>query len=99
MKTKITLLAALLTLQISALFAGSDMATLSVSAIPPSVNLKALAPVTPQEATFEEVTNAVPTIIELSPTAPAEADFEEVADEETNIGHLAPATPTEADFE
>jgi hypothetical protein len=99
MKTKIILLAALFTLQISALFAGSDMVTLSGSAIPPTVNVKALAPVPPQEATFEDVAASVPSVSELAPSAPAEADFEEVADEETLFGLLAPVTPVEADFE
>ncbi len=60
------------------------------------------APVTPAEATFEEMNDAAvyPAINMLSPVNPAVADFnEEAPAPAVSVATLAPITPREADFE
>jgi len=91
MKTFTIIIAAVLTLTVNALFASNDGA--SVNSNTTSISL---APITPTEATFEEV--AAPfEFSTLAPVAPAEASFEEET-EDIAITSLAPVTPVEADF-
>ena len=58
-----------------------------------------LAPATPAEVTFEEVTDANAPAFILAPVSPIEADFSDAISETTiDITTLAPVTPVEADF-
>lgn len=59
-----------------------------------------LAPVTPSEAAFEEMSDETVSIMDLAPAAPSMADFNdstEVAGPDIRI--LAPVIPVEVDFE
>lgn len=98
MKSNVLIIATLLTLQTSFLFAGSRMAFLPPTSTPPVVEVMCLAPVAPVVATFEDAIVPVPEVEILAPVTPAEAEFgDSVA--EINPALLAPATPAEADFE
>jgi len=95
MKT-ITIIAAILSLQVSSLFANNDF--------PPTVEkndvntsyIVSLTPTTPSEATFEN--DATVDIYQLMPLTPTEATFEDMPYENTTIIDLAPVTPIVADF-
>jgi hypothetical protein len=95
MKTTIILLAAIFTLQVNLLFAGSDGTSLNSNNAAPSKNIIELAPRTPLVATFEEITPAAFNL--LAPTTPAEATFGDEFDY-ICMTNLAPVTPFEADF-
>ena len=97
MKASTIILAALFTLQVSVLFAGNELTTITSSPVETTLNMTALIPVTPTEATFEEVNNVAIDIDALAPVVPVEAAFEEVAPV-IGLGTLAPVTPVEADF-
>jgi len=95
MKASTILLAAALTLSMNILFASNDGAVMSRET---SSTFTSLAPSTPAEATFEEISDATTTIV-LAPATPIEADFTDALTESTiNITTLAPVTPIEADF-
>src|ERR1035437_733698 len=97
MKATTTLLAAILTLSMNALFASNDGAAVINNMT--SSTFIALAPVTPAEATFEEVNDATATTFILAPVSPIEADFSDAISETTiDITTLAPVTPSKADF-
>jgi hypothetical protein len=96
MKATTTILAAVLTLSMNVLFAANDGAAVNSET---SSFCTSLAPVTPSEATFEEVNDATSVAV-LAPVVPAEADFTDVPAEFTaDIFALAPVTPAEADFD
>lgn len=65
-------------------------------------NLSALAPVTPKEATFNDVLpEKAPAMVSLAPTAPKEATFDDDSSIEIStelLREVAPVTPKEADF-
>ena len=92
------ILAAFLTLQVSILFAGNESIINNNAPATINLDITSLMPVTPAEATFEEVN--VPNIDfeALAPHTPAEATFEDIA-QAISIGSLAPKTPSEATFE
>jgi len=97
MKATITILAAILTLSVNALFASNDGAVVINNLN--SSTFTTLAPITPALATFEEVNDANPTAFILAPISPIEADFSDAILETTiDITTLAPVTPIEADF-
>jgi hypothetical protein len=97
MKATTIILAALFTLQVSVLFAGNE-STIVISASPESTfDMTVLIPVTPTEATFEEVNSEAIDFDALAPVVPVEADFEEMVPV-IDLGSLAPETPAEADF-
>ena len=103
MKATNIIFAAVLTLQVSFLFAGNNTATSTApneSAFCPTC---VLAPVTPKEATFEEVTETTAFPFDLSilaPVTPLEADFSDVVPEKIlDMTILAPVAPAEADFD
>jgi hypothetical protein len=90
MKTTTIILAALLVLQVNFLFASGDNA--------PMANTNAamtLAPVTPVEATFEEMT----AVNVLMPITPAEATFDDMPVLMISTSDLSPETPGVAEFE
>ncbi|MCK9203373.1 MAG: hypothetical protein M0P58_02925 [Bacteroidales bacterium] len=59
-----------------------------------------LAPVTPDEATFESFTPGMISIVDLAPVLPSVVDFnDQINTTSLDIRSLAPTTPTEADFE
>ena len=101
MKTTMYIIAALLALNSSALLAGNDdvIVTHSINS-----NISSLAPVTPKEAGFEEIT-ILPVIndqmiLNLEPKSAGEANFEETTDlNDLNTGALLPTLPKEASFE
>ncbi len=97
MKATTTILAVILTLSMNVLFASNDGATVNNNIT--SSTFTVLAPVTPAEATFEEVSDATATAFNLAPVSPIEADFSDAIPETTiNITTLAPVTPFVADF-
>jgi len=123
MKAKTIFIAAVLSIQISTLFAANEFppvtsnndvkATCCVISLMPTVPAEApfdeevvltdyagLEPVTPMEASFEDMPAEMTSIIGLVPVTPAFADFD---DDDVvvafNNGVLAPVTPAEADFE
>ena len=95
MKASTILLATALTLSMNVLFASNDGAVMNRET---TSNFTSLAPSTPTEAIFEEISDATNTIV-LAPATPMEADFTDAVAESTiNITTLAPVTPIEADF-
>jgi hypothetical protein len=85
MKAMTILIAVILTLQSNIMSAAND-------------HTASLAPVTPLEATFEEV--VTPFDVEaLAPVTPTEATFEEVQTAEVSLAGIAPQVPVQADFE
>lgn len=97
MKATTIILAAALTLSMNVLFARNDGAVMNRET---SSGLTALTPVTPAEATFEDMADATVDAFILSPVSPVEADFSDAVDETTiDILTLAPVTPPEADFD
>jgi hypothetical protein len=93
MKATTIILATVLSLSMNVLFAGNDGVILSNE----TISVMALAPSTPSEATFEDMTSTA--TINLAPVTPNDADFSDVAPELTvDLSALAPVTPGEADF-
>jgi hypothetical protein len=97
MKATTIILAAFFTLQVSVLFAGNETTTLTSAPVETTLDLSALIPSTPAEATFEEVDIEVIEFTSLAPVVPAEAEFEEMVPV-IDLGSLTPITPAEADF-
>jgi len=96
-----TLLAAILVLQVNLLFAGNEILT-SVPNVKESasVSIFNLTPAIPSVATFEEMPVELETALSLAPLTPAVADFEEIAVIlPFDIRSLAPSTPAVADFD
>jgi hypothetical protein len=94
MKATTIILAAVLSLSMNVLFAGNDGTSVNSE----TNSVLTLAPSTPSEATFEDITNATATY-NLAPATPSEADFTDVAPDYTmGFSVLAPVTPNEADF-
>ena len=98
MKSTITILAAVLTLSASVLFAGNETSSAPVSNETNTIKMSILAPVTPSEATFEDIPS-VNEIAALIPVTPTEATFEDVSGDVMPNNALAPTTPATADFE
>jgi hypothetical protein len=97
MKATTYIIAAILSLQGSFLFAGNNENPKDNSFEYTNTMLKTLAPTTPAVADFSDV---IPepgvNFSNLAPVTPAEADFNDSAPEISII--LAPVTPAEADF-
>jgi hypothetical protein len=102
MKTTTIIIASVLSLQAMFLFAGNSETKSTVLSETVSFGISVLAPVTPAEATFEEITVSDDfsfTFSELAPLAPIEADFSDVVPEKNlDLTILAPIIPAEADF-
>lgn len=96
MKTITIILAILLILQINSIFASNDGVPMTTNKKTSFNTVLFLAPATPKEATFEEMTPVAETFI-LAPVTPKEASFEDEV-EDLSITNLAPVTPAEADF-
>jgi hypothetical protein len=96
MKTTFIILSTLLTLHINLLFAGNDVVSANSNSGVNSITILELAPLTPREATFEDVATPFE-FSTLAPGTPAEATFTDEPDETSAIG-LPPVTPDEADF-
>jgi hypothetical protein len=97
MKATTIILAALFTLQVSFLFAGNESTSFNSAPAGSSLDLTLLVPMTPAEATFEEVIPVVIDLDALTPVVPVEAEFEEMVPV-IDLGSLVPETPAEADF-
>jgi len=89
-------LAVIFALQINFLFGSNDGVPKNSNSLLNSNTFASLAPITPLEATFEEVSVSSEFSF-LAPSTPVEAGFEEEADVVTSL-HLGPVTPVEADF-
>jgi hypothetical protein len=102
MKATTFIIAAVLSLQVSLLFADNNETRSTVSGETFFCTTCLLAPVTPTEATFEEtsLSNAFTyDYTTMAPVAPVEADFSDVVPERNlDLTFLAPVTPAEADF-
>ena len=102
MKATTILLAAVLSIQISVLFAGNKETTPTENTESASLNINQLAPVTPEEATFEEGIETVVSAFDfsrLAPVTPEEAGFTDIVPEKNiDLTILAPVTPAEAEF-
>ena len=102
MKSTTIIFTAVLSLQISVLFAGSNETISMLNEETVFCPTCLLAPVTPIEATFEEaeLTNTFTfDFSALAPVTPEEADFSDVVPEKNmDFSILAPVTPSEADF-
>ena len=98
MKTTAIIFAALLTLQVSTLFAGTTKESVPASSESYTITLASLAPVTPAEATFEEntVSNDYTSLV---PSLPAEASFDDASCNFNIPADLAPQTPGVAGFD
>ena len=97
MKTTMIILAALFTLNVSVLKAGNDYTGSLPSTLVMKLDLSALIPSTPVEATFEEMVPVMLLPEALAPSTPAEAEFEEMPPAIDMVA-LAPMMPAEADF-
>jgi len=98
MKTTTIIIAAVLSLQVSYLFAGNDFPPTTPNINASTSSFVSLVPTTPDEATFEDEATFTE-IAELAPVTPEEADFSDVVPEASmDINTLAPITPAEADF-
>ena len=97
MKATTIILAALFTLQFSVLFAGNESTIPAKTSVESTLNITALIPVTPAEATFEEINIEEIDYDALAPVVPVEAEFEEMVPV-IDLRSLAPETPAEADF-
>jgi len=104
MKIKTYILAALMLLSVNILSAKGIVSAntdgYETAAIPLSL-LTSLAPETPKEATFEDLSpfETVLLLESLAPGTPVEAEFEDPAsDLLSHILKLAPGLPKEADF-
>lgn len=98
MKTIHILIIALFSLQVSVLFAGNESfasASAPIEIVPDITNI---IPVTPSEATFEDMPDDVIDFNAFAPVTPAEAQFEEMVPE-IDLEKLAPVIPQVADFE
>ncbi|MCX6268841.1 MAG: hypothetical protein NTW16_16065 [Bacteroidetes bacterium] len=96
MKTTITILAAVLTLNAGILFAGNEI---SSAPIANESTFITLAPSAPMVATFEDAAIALVDFVSIAPVTPVEADFSDVAPDATiDLTNLAPLTPAMADF-
>jgi hypothetical protein len=91
--------AAVLTNTTSILFAGNDIVSNPVANKSASVTLAAISPVTPAEATFEDVSTGVFDFASLAHSMPSEADFSDATPvSNIDMTNLAPAIPGEAGF-
>jgi hypothetical protein len=100
MKTTITILAAVLTLNAGILFAGNDNISTAINDATATFTLASLAPVAPAEATFEDFDAVDIDFSILAPAVPIEADFSDIVPVASiDILNLAPVAPIEVDFE
>ncbi|MEI7981971.1 MAG: hypothetical protein WCI71_09980 [Bacteroidota bacterium] len=96
MKATTIIIAAVLTLSVNVLFAGTNNESTPAANNNTEMILTALAPSLPSVATFEDVV-LVNDFAFLAPFTPDEATFEDVSDV-LMLNDLAPVTPLEADF-
>ena len=96
MKTTTIFLAASLVLFLNTVFASNEGVPASTNRGLILISMVLSAPVTPKEATFEELIPSTELSI-LAPVTPNEASFEG-QDDDTNTTDLFPLTPASADF-
>jgi len=103
MKSNTIIIAAVLSLQVSALFTKNHETGSAANYGEVFCPLCELAPITPLKATFEEMTELIAYPVDflfLTPVTPEEAEFTDLYPIEViDITLLAPVTPEEADFE
>jgi len=100
MKATSILIAVVLSLQVSYLFANNDFPPVILNNEDNATYCIALDPTTPREATFEDAIT-VTDFSGLLPVTPGEATFddENVQADYKNLNILAPLTPREAGFD
>mgnify|MGYP001159166407 CR=1 FL=1 len=98
MKATTIIIAAVLSLQVSTLFAGYDFPPLSPNNNASPYGFAILVPTTPAEANFDDDAPLME-VAALAPVTPVEANLSDVvADVSMDINTLAPVTPAAADF-
>ncbi|MEI6436064.1 MAG: hypothetical protein WCP32_14555 [Bacteroidota bacterium] len=97
MKTTKIILAVILSLQTGILFADNENITTPVTEINSTISTITLDPITPAEATFEDIITEI-TFFGLSPLTPIVASFDDFSVEMVSAIDLSPLTPSEADF-
>ncbi|MCX6246143.1 MAG: hypothetical protein NTW10_00280 [Bacteroidetes bacterium] len=98
MKATTIIIAAVFSLLVSSSFADNNMTLAPVTETNATTSLVSLAPVTPVEATFEEIATLTDYTV-FAPVTPLEAGFDE-SDlvQPVDYSTLPPTTPSEADF-
>ena len=100
MKATTIILAAVFILSTSILLAGNDRFSTAVITENSTIMLASVSPVTPSEATFEDMPSDMVSIADLTPLTPVAADFNDAMDSiSIDNDILAPVTPAVADFE
>jgi hypothetical protein len=100
MNSKITIISAILVLQACLLFADNESSSAPAAIEMSTIAMANLAPVTPDEATFEEMpADEMTSTVDLQPVTPVAADFEDVADVAIDVKALASSAPVVAEFE
>ncbi len=87
---------------VNSIFASTDSDSKNINSEAASLNTSILAPLTPEFATFEEMTESnvsILTISDFAPTTPVDATFEDVLNTEMIFDGLAPVFPVIASFE
>ncbi|MCX6246160.1 MAG: hypothetical protein NTW10_00365 [Bacteroidetes bacterium] len=98
MKATKVIIAAVLILLGSSLFADNNITLAPVAEANATISLVSLAPATPVEATFEEIATQADYSV-FAPVTPVEADFNNNdLVQPVDFSTLAPTTPSEADF-
>ncbi|MCX6278979.1 MAG: hypothetical protein NT004_12925 [Bacteroidetes bacterium] len=97
MKTTKIILAVILSLQIGNLFAGNENICAPVTEVNSTLNTITLVPITPAEATFEDITTEI-SFFGLSPLTPIVASFEDFSVEMVSANDISPVMPSVADF-
>lgn len=98
MKATTIIIAAVFSLLVSSSFADNNMTLAPVTETNATTSLVSLAPVTPVEATFEEIATQADYSV-FAPVTPVEADFNNNdLVQPVDFSTLAPTTPSEADF-
>jgi hypothetical protein len=97
MKTTTTILAVIFTFQIGVLFAGNETISTPSTEVTSSLNILSLAPSSPVEATFEDIT-VDNVFLGLSPVTPTDASFEDISVEMISVTNISPIIPSVADF-
>jgi hypothetical protein len=95
--TTTIIIAVVLSLQACILFAGNELSSVPVTNHNSTITIVSLAPSTPIEANFEDIT--MNDLYNLMLVTPTEATFEDMPSESTSIINLAPVTPVTADFD
>lgn len=104
MKTRILIITAILALGINISYSNTNASITSHRPVElrSDVEFLNLAPITPNEAAFEDGPESLPimeVVLDLVPTTPKEADFDDVVTDPSDYSNLAPTAPLTAPFD